>query len=169
MRRTRALKLADQHAMPEHDGMILDHRPTQPGDLLARLLADSFDPGVDRDKSAATSARSDWISERSSSFTPLILSSRRATSARMLRRSSRTRLSGCRLNRPSPFGLSGTCAFRMALSSGQGGTVVVAASRTGRISGALGRAPFAGRARRHPLRFAAINARPAAGGAAYAA
>ena len=44
------LEFADQHSVAEDRGMILDHRPAEPGDLLACVLADRIDPGVDGDE-----------------------------------------------------------------------------------------------------------------------
>jgi hypothetical protein len=70
--------------------VIFDHRPAQPDDLFAHLPADG-------DKSAATSVRRDWISDCNSTFTASTFPSTRAISARMLRKSSRTRLSGAGL------------------------------------------------------------------------
>jgi hypothetical protein len=48
--RASSFEFADEHSVAEDRGMILDHRPADPSDLLARVLADRIDPGADGDE-----------------------------------------------------------------------------------------------------------------------
>ena len=66
------LKVADDDAVSDHSGMVLDHRAAQADDLLGKLLAGLVHLASRLCRSDATSARSDFISERTSANSAFI-------------------------------------------------------------------------------------------------
>jgi hypothetical protein len=102
------LELADQNAMADDRGMVFDYRAAQPDDLLAQLLAGRKEIGGDIG-AQRMEVGSDIGAERVQvGFRRMVcanLADVRPTSpssARISRRSSRMRLSGCSVMAPDP-------------------------------------------------------------------